>query len=271
MHITLASCWTFGDLDPADGLPRLRELGAEGIEIWTRDLRRWGLDHWQAGLEANGLACAQLCPYLDVVHGPATIDMGHWVLDAMLHACERLGCRRIRVFTGPPWGRWAVGPAAADQATWDEAAAALAAYCDQVGPEIELCLECHPGSLMENAAWARRLIGRVGRPNLTVNLQLPFPGEEPLVSAALLADRCTHIHIHAYEQGWSGANTWLAEGCTDWAGVLRALAGGGARELCLSLEHPDHRRGRDPWQVVARDLPWLQRLRETWADPSCLR
>jgi sugar phosphate isomerase/epimerase len=261
--ITVSTCWNFPDCPPEEGAPRLRDLGCEAVEIWSQELRRWGVRRWADALRANGLACAQLCPYLDVVHGPATIEMGRWVVAAMRDACAELGCARIRVFTGPPWGRWTVGPRQADAEQWREAAAALADYCDLVGRGIELCLECHEGSLMEDAASARRLIDAVDRSNLSVNLQLPFAGEAPLASAGALAKWTTHIHIHAYEHGWSGGLRCLADGTTDWEPVLRRLFADGGRDLTLSLEHLGHGdQNDDPWRTAARDVPWLRELRE---------
>jgi sugar phosphate isomerase/epimerase len=261
-RITLAACWSgqHNALPPEEGLPRIRDAGFTAIEIWSQDLRRWGVPRWKAALVSSDLGCAQLCPYLDVVHGPSAIEMGRWVLEAMLAAGSELGCRRIRVFTGPPWGRWTVGPAQADEQRWREAADGLAEYCDTAGPGTELCLECHDGSLMQDAASARRLIDLVARPNLTVNLQLPFAGEDPLASAEALAPWTTHVHIHAYEQGWSGPLTWLSSASTNWEGPLRTLLRLGGRDLCLSVEHPDHGSGHDAWETLRRDGPWLHGL-----------
>ncbi len=42
---------------------------------------------------------------------------------------------------------------------------------------VELCLECHGGSLMEDSPSTERLLGLVDRRNLTVNLQFPLEGE----------------------------------------------------------------------------------------------
>lgn len=262
--ITLAACWSgpHNALPPEEGLPRFRDAGFAATEIWSQDLRRWGVPRWKRALAASGLRCVQLCPYLDVVHGPSAVEMGRWVVDAMLAAGEELGCRRIRVFTGPPWGRWTVGPAQADEQRWREAADGLADYCDTAARHAtELCLECHDGSLMQDAVSARRLLDLVARPNLTVNLQLPFAGEDPLASAAALAPWTTHVHIHAYEQGWSGPLTWLSAGTTPWEPVLRLLRAEGGRDLCLSVEHPDHGAGHDAWDTLRRDGPWLHGLR----------
>ncbi len=268
-RLTISCCWSFGDLVPEDGLPRLRDLGCEAVEIWSQDLRRWGIPRWASALRASGLACSQVCPYLDVIHGGATIEMGHYVIMAMREACAAFACHRIRVFTGPPWGRWSVGPQAADETMWGEAATGLALYADAVGEGIELCLECHAGSLMEDTASTTRLLAAVARPNLTVNLQLPFAGEVPAESALTLAPWTTHIHMHGYAAGWSGHLVCLAEETTPWEPVLRTLLRAGGRDLTLSLEHIDHNeRKSDPWETVARDLPWLHALRRRLHDGS---
>jgi sugar phosphate isomerase/epimerase len=260
MSTSIACCWFFPNITPEEGLPRLRAAGFPAIEIWSQDLRKWGVSRWKAALAAEGLGCVQLCPYLDVVHGATTVEMGRWVMDAMLTAAQELNCRRVRIFTGPPWGEHTVGPQQASEHQWADAAFALAEYADMAGPDVELCLECHEGSLMEDTPNTLKLIQAVNRPNLTVNLQLPFTGEEPLSSAIALAKYTTHIHIHAYEEGWSGPFTWLSSGKTDWLPVLKTLREHGAGDLCLSLEHPSHNRGHDAWDTVLRDAPWLSAL-----------
>ena len=156
-----------------------------------------------------------------------------------------------------------IGPNQADEICWREASEGLAEYCDMaMKNSTELCLECHDGSLMQDTTSTHRVINMVNRPNLTVNLQLPFLGEDPLSSAAALAPWTTHIHIHAYENGWSGPFTWLSSDATAWEPVLRKIRTISNRDICLSVEHPDHGLNHDSWDTLRRDGPWLHALRQ---------
>ena len=163
----------------------------------------------------------------------------------------------------PPWGPHQVRAAAASEAVWTEAASALAEYADMAaGQGVELCLECHEGSLMEDAATTRRLLDAVNRPNLTVNLQLPLVDEGWERSVAALGRHTTHIHIHNWTEGLGrGALTGVGQGVFDWRPVLVALAALGSHPV-LSLEHLDHGGRDDPWVTAATDAPVLKRLVE---------
>ena len=256
-HIDLCICWGFPDATPQDGLPRLRECGFDGIELWPDALDRFGADRWADALAAGGLRCFQLCPYFDFVHGPARIEASWRMLERFRQAARMLRCSRLRVFTGPPWGEGVVGAKDATAEQWAEATRCLREFCD-AAPEVEFCLECHEGSLMEDSASALALIRGVARPNLTANLQLPLRAEPWEASVAALAEFTTHIHLHNWTQGLGkGSLTFLGEGAFDWRLVLRRLK----RPVCLSVEHASHGDLHDPWETARRDGPYLQALR----------
>jgi sugar phosphate isomerase/epimerase len=205
--IHLGFCWVFGAEDPLLALERLRACGFEGIELWPRDLRRHGPEKWAAALTATGMQCFQLCPYFNFVHGAEKQRESGAILDEFLSAAQVLNCTRLRAFTEPPWGEGVVGAAAATEEQWQAAICGLREYCDEAGPDVEICLECHAGSLMENSAGALRVLREVQRPNLTVNLQLPLLGEEVTTSIAALGRYTTHIHIHNWATGSESTRT----------------------------------------------------------------
>jgi sugar phosphate isomerase/epimerase len=259
--IELGFCWSFPDDTPENGLARLRAYGFEGIELWPNFLEQWGIEHWAKALNDNGMRCFQLCPYFNFVHGEEKIVASRKMLHDYLEAAKALNCARLRVFTGPPWGDGVVGAHEATEAQWQSAIDSLREFCEIAAREgVELCLECHEGSLMEDASSTMRLIESVGHPNLTVNLQLPLLNEEWQVSLEALAIYTTHIHIHNWTQGLGeGELTYLAKGVFDWEPVIRYLLELN-RQVCLSVEHPDH--GEGSWKTAEVDGAFLQEFRE---------
>jgi sugar phosphate isomerase/epimerase len=260
--IQLGFGWCFPDVDPATGLARLRDAGFEGVELWPDALKQHGIGRWAAAVRVAGMQCFQLCPYFNFMHGPEKVAASRQMLDEYLGYARQLGCRRLRVFTGPPWGEGVVGARQATEAQWQTASAELQRFCDVAGKEgVELCLECHEGSLMEESVSALRLLRAVNRPNLTTNLQLLLLNEDWQTSVRNLAPYTTHIHIHNWTKPvtkFEGAElTFLDAGIFDWRPVLRQLP----RDLCLSVEHASHGGQHDPWETARRDGAFLQALR----------
>lgn len=259
-------CWRFPKTEPEEGLRRLGELGFDGIELWPDGLQEWGVECWAAAFRATGGRCIQLCPYFDFMKGGEGIEKSRALLTEFLEAARVIGCTRLRVFTGPPWGEGVVGAREATERQWRDAIDTLRDFCDRAAPQgIELCLECHEGSLMEDASSALRLIEGIARLNLTTNLQLPLRDEAWIVSLAALARTTTHVHIHNWTLGpGKGELTFLDEGAFDWEPVVRTLLAEGPAHvgaLALSVEHSDHGGRHDPWETARRDGIYLNRLR----------
>lgn len=260
LPIDLSICWQFPNDTPETSLPRLREYGFEGIELWPDRLESFGVERWATALDRHGLRCFQLCPYFNFVHGPVKIAESWRMLEQFRQAARILNCHRLRVFTGPPWGDGVVGAREATTAQWADAIRCLREFCD-AAPELEFCLECHAGSLMEDSGSVLRLLTDVARANLTTNLQLPLSNEDWRASLAALTPFTTHVHIHNWTRGvGEGELTFLAEGAFDWRPVVRHLIQQG-RSICLSVEHTDHGGRHDPWETARRDGPFLQTLR----------
>jgi sugar phosphate isomerase/epimerase len=261
--ITLAFCWCFKDTEPQAGLARLRSFGFEGIELWPDYLNAFGASAWAQALEEAGMRCVKLCPYFNFMRGEESLATSRQMLVEYLAAAKALDCSRLRVFTGPPWGEGVVGGAQATSHQWQDAISGLREFCDRAAAQgVELCLECHEGSLMEDAPSALRLLHGVDRENLTVNLQLPLLNEPWTKSLELLGDRTTHIHIHNWTGGLGeGDLTFLDAGKFDWRPVLEDLCVKRQRPLCLSVEHADHHGRDDAWESARRDGAYLNKLR----------
>ena len=264
--ITLSFCWSFADLQPEEGLARLRDHGFEAIELWPRFLEAFGPERWAEALAAAGMRCVQLCPYFDFMKGAASLEESRAQLESFLAAAAILDCRRLRVFTGPPWGEGVVGAREATELQWRDAIDGLREFCARAAAQgVELCLECHEGSLMEDSTSALRLIEAVARPNLTTNLQLPLSEEAWEVSLERLAPYTTHIHIHNWTRAIGvGDLTFLDTGAFDWKPVVDRILREPNRTLCLSVEHPNHGGRDDPWETARRDGAYLRELKKEY-------
>jgi Sugar phosphate isomerases/epimerases len=263
-HITLGFCWMFADCTPEEGLPRLREYGFEGIELWPSYLETFGAERWARALAANEMRCVQLCPYFNFMQGQTTITASHAALLNALAAARILACKRVRVFTGPPWGEGMIDARDATEQQWQDTIQSLQVFCDLARQEqVELCLECHAGQLMENSSSTLRLLNSVQRSNLTVNLQLPLRAETWTSSLSALAPYTTHMHIHNWTQELGkGSLTYLNEGVFDWLPVLYNLTVTVGCHICVSVEHADHHGQDDSWETARRDGAYLEQVRK---------
>ncbi|MDR0534545.1 MAG: sugar phosphate isomerase/epimerase [Verrucomicrobiales bacterium] len=261
--IDLAFCWVFKETEPKQGLQKLKSCGFEGIELWPDAIKQYGIATWKQALTETGMRCFQLCPYFNFMGGETTIGASRVMLDEYLTYARELDCKRLRVFTGPPWGEGVVSGRDATKRQWKDSIESLTEFCDKAAnDEVELCLECHEGSLMEDGPLALRLIHGVNRKNLTANLQVPLLNETWEESVRLLGPYTTHIHIHNWpgEIGGSNPITYLEAGRFDWRPVLDKLCNEQGQHLCLSVEHGDHYGVDDPWETARRDGAFLQQL-----------
>jgi sugar phosphate isomerase/epimerase len=269
-RIDFGFCWCFPNLKPTEDLKRLRDCGFDGIELWPDPINSLGASTWAAALKATGMRALQLCPYFNFMGGETTIARSREMLTKFLADAKTLDCSRLRVFTGPPWGEGVVGAHQATAQQWEDSIRSLREFCDIAAAQnVELCLECHEGSLMEDSPSALRLLHGVNRPNLTTNLQIPFVNEHWKVSVESLGPTTTHIHIHNWTQDLGkGDLTFLGEGAFDWEPVVRALSRNGRESLTLSVEHADHGQRHDPWETARRDGIYLNALRSKVAKTS---
>jgi len=249
--IDISFCWALGDPDPLDGLAFLRDCGFEGIELWPDSLDLHGPAAWGQALRNSGMRAFQLCPYFNFMEGPAKLPQAASSSTASLPRAH-MDCRRLRVFTGPPWGDGVVGAKDATATQWADATNGLREYCDIAARHsIELCLECHVGSLMEDSPNALRLLqwGRPSKPDSKPSV--PFDGETWQQSVAALGSYTNHIHIHNWTEGLGqGELTNLADGAFDWEPMVTELVVGMNRHVTLSVEHANHSKGDDPRETA---------------------
>lgn len=238
---------------------RLKGMGYDGIELWSVNLEKLDID-WLADVFAeSGLACAQICPYFDFVHGQEKWDETMRIAERYLDWARRLGKPLVRVFTGP-----GVGPSDATPEQWEATFAGLRRICDMAAPDgIRLAMECHGGSLMEDSPSTLRLIEGVGRDNLGVNLQLPLKnGHESVDTSIEQLGRYTwHMHAHNYTNVLEWELRTLGDGVLDYHSLLTRLIGHGFSGY-VSIEHAHHEGKRDPWEVAGIEGAYLTGLRE---------
>lgn len=264
VRIDLGFCWAFEPSSlPEEELPYLRDCGFDGIELWPQALEQFGVKRWRRALLNEGMRALQLCPYFNFIAGPQKVAESREIFHRYLEMAQELKCRRLRVFTGPPWGEGVVGAKEASEAQWASAIENLREYSEIAGKVgVELCLECHEGSLMEDAPSALRLLHAVDHPALTTNLQLPLLDEAWERSLELLGPYTSHIHIHNWKEGLGrGEQTYLGEGSFDWLPVINRLVNNFDRSICLSVEHPDHGGKSTLRETALRDGITLRHLR----------
>jgi sugar phosphate isomerase/epimerase len=262
--IDIGYCWDFSDIAPDVGLERLHSYKFDGVELWPNRIPHFSADEWAMILKSNSMRCLQLCPYFDFVHGAKELAASRAEFDRTLEYAKVLDCHKIRVFTGPLSDNLAVGRADATEENWATAIAALQEYCDLAAPHgVGLCLECHPGTLMEDSVGALRLIDGVKRPNLSTNLQLPLLDEDWQYTVRQLGPYTTHIHMHNWLEGMAMRDiTYISEGWFDWIPVLTELVINQHRSICISVEHSTHGGRHESWQTALNDGGFMAKLRE---------
>ncbi|MBI5092021.1 MAG: sugar phosphate isomerase/epimerase [Candidatus Hydrogenedentes bacterium] len=249
--------WDVGEV--RGHLARLRKFGYEGIEFWPVSLDKMDIAELADILQDTGVACAQICPYFDFVHGQEKWDETLRIAERYVSWSLQLGKPLIRVFTGP-----GVGPAEATVEQWEAAFRGLQRVCDMAAPHgIRLALECHGGSLMADSPGALRLLAGVGRPNLGVNPQLPLKDGHETIDTTIeqLGHVTWHMHTHNYTALVGGHLLPLAEGVLDYGETLPRLMAKGF-DGYVSIEHANHEGRRDPWEIAEIEGAYLTKLRE---------
>jgi len=241
-----------------NGLRRVAELGYDAVELWQQTLDSVDLDHLPQLLHELGLGVAQVCPYFDFTASRAEWDRSIRDARRFVALAVRLESPLVRVFTGH------VGSAEATPAQWDAAIWGLRAVCALGADEgIGFALETHPGSLMDCASGAQRLLEGVEALNLGLNLQVPIDDEDPLDSMRRLAPHVVHLHVHNWIGPAPGGDwehlTYLDSGDLDFPEFLRIACSAGF-DGYVSIEHAEHR-GRSDWlEVAAHEVAYLRKL-----------
>ncbi len=212
--------------DPIEAvLPIAAQAGYLGVEVWQPHVQRLldeagSLAPLQRLLAEHDLAVPMLSGYYDLALQPQES------LDALAtHAQQAvaLGAPLLRMFAGGESSHEAT------LAVWNQVVAALQQACDQVAPlGLAIALETHQGNLHDSTPSTLRLLERVDRPNLCVNLDiynLYAIGEDPCEAWQRLRPHVRIIHLkNALRQGQSRRlGIPLAEGEMPYGPFLRAV------------------------------------------------
>lgn len=253
-------------------IPRLAEVGYEGVEIWANHLAGDGADarSIRACLNEHGLSVPMISPYFNITGNErqwkSTLDSARLYFS---YACA-LDAPLVRVFTGY------LGSEDIDPAGWGSAVDRLAYLCDQAAEsDLSLALETHPKTLVDTVPSVQRLLADVARPNLGLNLDIYHLWErhkDPLWIWMQLRDSVRHVHaknaritpgdsekypLFHDKQGLQEIDgiTFLAEGDMDYGPFMSAL----------NHDDFDHWAsvewfGADPFAAAAHELGWLKRV-----------
>ncbi|MCG3181549.1 MAG: hypothetical protein BIFFINMI_03945 [Phycisphaerae bacterium] len=239
---------------------RLAELGYDGVEIWQRQVEqnRWPM--LRAAVADAGLSVAQLCPYFDLVHGPAGVEASVKLAREYVNLARE--CPHapplVRVFTGPISGGGLVPSADCPPRTWAEAVEGMRRICEVGAPHgVRFALETHRGTLVDRSDAIVKFIAEVGCENLGANLQVPLEGEEDVVASARKVGPHV-IHLHANNAGADGRATFLGRGTRyDFEAFLRAVRASGPFDGYVSVEHAYH---HPVWQTAVVEAEYLRGL-----------
>lgn len=205
-------------------LPRLRELGYDGAEVWMKHLEGRSdadLDALRRLAERVGLDLEVVAPYMWLTQTPELLMETYRIVERAIACARRLGCPKIRTFTDS--GPTGIGSDRATPAHWASAVTALRRIT-AMAPDLRFVVETHGQTLADTPASTLRLLHEVGAPNLCVNFQ---PSRQFGLADAWgqLRDHVEHMHLH--NQTADGKGTWVEEGVVDFAALLQRIAADG--------------------------------------------
>lgn len=190
------------------------------------------------------------------------------LLEQTIHACEKLGIRRLNGFTGFLAGKEPTafaknGSALATDGHYNRCAERLrkaATVAEQAG--VALSLEVHMNTIHDTVASTLRLLELVGSPNVTAtpdpgNLFATRPGERAPEPWAPLRGRIGHVHLKNCVQRGSefDYSVPLSGGHIDIYRHLRQLLGlGYTGAFCL-----EYVGSGDPHVPAVADIEYLKR------------
>lgn len=235
-------------------LASVAQAGYVGVEIWQPHVQQYldeggSLASLRALLERHCLKVPMLSGYYDLA------QRSEESLEALSEHAEQAAALQaplLRMFTGG-------GPSAeASLATWDAVRATLAQACDRAADfGLAIALETHDGNLHDTTTSTLRLLERVSRPNLVVNLDiynLFAIGEGPREALARLRPHVRMVHLKngiRHDQS-QRLGISLAEGDMPYTPFLRALADNGYDGFA-SIEWF----GPEPAQAAVTELRYL--------------
>jgi sugar phosphate isomerase/epimerase len=204
-------------------LPRIRDLGYAGVELWDPHAAAADdLPALAAAIRAHGLAVPMLSTYCNFTKSAEHAARSLTDVQAAAARARVLGAPAVRVFTGNHRS------ADATPEQWTRAADALRTLCDGF-TDLAFCCEIHDWNLTDSVPGTLRLLALVDRPNLRlVHHPSHFPDDlaGPL---AAFGDRIAHVHA-------TNPDGTLTHGRLDWRAVVAALRAHGY-DGWLSVEY----------------------------------
>ena len=250
-------------------IPRLAEIGYAGIEIWANHLGEGesNIESVLACLEENEMAVPMLSPYFNVTGNEA--DWEATLIEAKTSFKHAIALKTslVRTFTG------FLGSDEVDTANRRLASDRLTFLCDLAAEcNLELALETHPRTLVDNVDSIHKLLNDVARDNLVLNLDIYHMWEKHQNPEWIWGQLKPYVrHVHAKnalippsngeeyplfhdKRGLQeiGGVVYLGDGNMDYKPFLAALARDGYKGW-ISVEWF----GGDPYNAAAHELDWL--------------
>ena len=234
-----------------DIIPRIAELGYDGIEIWGNHVEEFHRRNGEIRTLSDLLMDSQLSvplisPYFSFTEGEAKQELSFRLARKFSFYSKVLGNAAVRVFVGP------LTSGQANEEHWRLIVESLQRICDESQTSI-FCLETHQGQLMDTTASTLEIIRRVERPNLRVLLDIHnlfAVGEDPPETVERLYQYTHHIHIKNFR---GDKACYLEEGDMDYRPFLRGLRSKGY-DRYISVEWF----GDNPWKAAAHELSVLR-------------
>lgn len=232
-------------------IPRLADLGYDGVEVWAQHLAGMD-DDALAGLRRlagdHGLRIEVIAPYFWLTRDlPDLIRQSHETAARCASQARQLGAGRIRTFVDA--GNDGIGSAEASTEHWHRAVDNLRRIV-AAAPDLLFVIETHAHTLADTPTSTKRLLDLVDQPNLLVNYQ---PGHgDPLPGYHLLRPWIRHLHLQ--NPHGAGGSGYLDEGLSPLKPLLRQLLDDGY-DGTLSVEYCWK---GVTWDHVARARAWLR-------------
>jgi len=251
-------------------IPRLAEIGYDGVEIWGNHLLGDGSDIsiLESCLNKNNMSVPMISPYFNVTGSNGDWETTVAASKTYFNYAQAFKVPLIRAFTGF-LGSDEVGPEG-----WRAAASRIGVLCDLAArQDLAIALETHPRTLVDNVPAIHRLLGEIARPNLVLNLDIYHMWEkhrDPLWIWEQLKPQVRHIHaknalippsdgdeypLFHDKQGLQeiGGVTYLAAGNMEYRPFIASLVRDGY-DGWISVEWF----GADPLAAAAHELKWLK-------------
>jgi sugar phosphate isomerase/epimerase len=242
-------------------LKRLDELGYDGVEIWAQAFEAGGIEGVEAAVAPHSFEVASVNPYFDFTSAEESYERSLNLAAEYTGYARRLGCSRIRTFASMLGSFTSSREAKSEH--WERAINGIRELCNLAAPHgIRCVMELYMGGgqLFDTSDATLRILRGVNRPNLTLNLRPPLPGESIQESVERLGPYITHLHAN----NWKGAMenyVYLDEGDIDFGAYLAALCRHGF-DGYVSIEHAH----RDPFGFAEHNIGYLRKLIREVAD-----